>query len=398
MASVSNDGNGRKRIQFIAPDGARRAVRLGKATARQAQAVCTRVEQLVSAAALKHAPDDDTARWLESLDETLYNRLAAVGLARERGSTKLGPFLDAHLKGRTDLKPTTLTALKRVRDDLVAHFGDGRQLATITEGDADDWRLYLTGRDLSLATIRRRSGRAKQLFQAAVRKRLIAVNPFEDIPCAGGQENDEREHFITQGDARAILDACPDVEWRTLFALCRFGGLRCPSETSLLKWSDVNWDKSRFHVHSPKTAHQGKASRWVPLFPELLPYLRASFEAAEPGAAYVLPTLRPLKSARLRHFLHGIIRAAGLTPWEKAFQNLRSTRQTELEETFPSHVVCKWLGNSPRVARKHYLQVTEDHFARGAGVTTATPAGDRQAAQNEAQQALAGGGTGSQVV
>jgi len=31
---------------------------------------------------------------------------------------------------------------------------------------------------------------------------------------------------------------------------------------------------------------------------------------------------------------------------------------------FPSHVVCEWIGHTREVARKHYLQVTEDHFAK----------------------------------
>jgi len=35
-----------------------------------------------------------------------------------------------------------------------------------------------------------------------------------------------------------------------------------------------------------------------------------------------------------------------------------------LEEVFPTHVVCAWLGNSPRIAHGHYLQVTEEHFAK----------------------------------
>jgi len=48
------------------------------------------------------------------------------------------------------------------------------------------------------------------------------------------------------------------------------------------------------------------------------------------------------------------------------FQNLRSTRETELAETFPIHVVTAWLGNSPEIARKHYLQVTNEHFVRAA--------------------------------
>ena len=117
-------------------------------------------------------------------------------------------------------------------------------------------------------------------------------------------------------------------------------------------------------VRSPKTEHHvsGK-SRLVPLFPELRPYLDESFEQAEPGTEFVITRYRKLNS-NLRTQLLRIIKRAGLKPWPKLFQNLRSTRQTELEESFPSHVVCAWLGNSEAVARKHYLQVTDDHFEK----------------------------------
>ena len=70
----------------------------------------------------------------------------------------------------------------------------------------------------------------------------------------------------------------------------------------------------------------------------------------------------------MRTQLERVIRRAGLEPLPKLFQNLRSTRQTELEETFPSHVVCKWIGNSQKVAAKHYLQVTEEHFRKAAQI------------------------------
>jgi len=33
---------------------------------------------------------------------------------------------------------------------------------------------------------------------------------------------------------------------------------------------------------------------------------------------------------------------------------------------WPEHVVCAWMGNSKVVARKHYLQVTEEHFEQAA--------------------------------
>ncbi|OHB57221.1 MAG: hypothetical protein A2Y07_00115 [Planctomycetes bacterium GWF2_50_10] len=62
------------------------------------------------------------------------------------------------------------------------------------------------------------------------------------------------------------------------------------------------------------------------------------------------------------------------------FQNLRSTRETELAETWPEHVVCAWIGNSKAVARKHYLQVTEEYFDRAAKLLV----GETDAAQNAA--------------
>ena len=58
------------------------------------------------------------------------------------------------------------------------------------------------------------------------------------------------------------------------------------------------------------------------------------------------------------------MRKAGLTLWPKLFYNLRSSRQTELAERYPIHVVCAWIGNSRAVAQEHYLQVTDAHFAQ----------------------------------
>ena len=57
--------------------------------------------------------------------------------------------------------------------------------------------------------------------------------------------------------------------------------------------------------------------------------------------------------------------------WPKLFHNLRASRQTELTARFPLHVVCGWIGNSAPIADKHYLQITDDHYADA--VTIATP-------------------------
>ena len=60
----------------------------------------------------------------------------------------------------------------------------------------------------------------------------------------------------------------------------------------------------------------------------------------------------------------------GILPWPKIWQNLRSTRETELVDSgIPIHVVCQWIGNSPAIALKHYLQVAKEHSERALGDT-----------------------------
>ncbi len=61
-------------------------------------------------------------------------------------------------------------------------------------------------------------------------------------------------------------------------------------------------------------------------------------------------------------------RPAGVSGWSQLFHSMRASRQTELQREFPLHVVCFWLGNSPRIAQQSYLLVTEDDFAKAARV------------------------------
>ena len=57
--------------------------------------------------------------------------------------------------------------------------------------------------------------------------------------------------------------------------------------------------------------------------------------------------------------------------------NLRKTRQIELTDIQPQHVVCAWLGNSEDVAKKHYLKVTDGHMSAGSLLTASQKAGPK---------------------
>ena len=74
------------------------------------------------------------------------------------------------------------------------------------------------------------------------------------------------------------------------------------------------------------------------------------------------------KNSNLRTEMTRLLRRAGVSGWPRLFHSMRASRQTELQREFPLHVVCSWLGNSPRIAQQSYLLVTEDDFAKGAGV------------------------------
>lgn len=368
MASITRQPGGRRLIQFAGPDRKRQTLRLGVMPQRMAEAIKVRVEQLVASANSNHAVDDATADWLAGLDDGMLSKLAAVGLIPRRATAgPLQSFLDGYISVRGDTKPGTRLVYGHTARNLIEFFGAGRPLRDISPGDADEWRLWLkTNQNLSENTARRRSGIAKQFFRAAVRKHLLPTNPFADLTAAV-QSNWARVYFISREDAQRVLDACPDAQWRLLFALSRFGGLRCPSEHLCLRWCDIDWDRNRMTVQSPKTEHHpGGASRQTPIFPELLPYLREVFEQADEGTEFVITRYRST-NVNLRTQLMKIIRRAGLKPWPKLFHNLRSTRETELAESYPLHVVCAWIGNSQLVAAKHYLQVTDDHFAKAAG-------------------------------
>ncbi len=364
MASITKDANGRKRIQFFDKNGDRKVIRLGKASMEQADAFKVRLLDLVQASITTGSIELDTAHWLNKLDPKSHAKLVKLGLAQPRVKVELrgiglGAMIDAYIGTRTTVKPRTLHVWQMTRRDLVAHFGEDKDATKITPGDADDWFNGMLAKYAS-ATAGRRAGVAKQFFRWGFRKEHLPRNAFDEIKarCAA---NKERTRFISREVAQKVLDACPDAQWRLIFALCRYAGLRCPSEVLALRWDDVDFANGRMTVHSPKTEHhEGKDKRLVPIFPELEPYLLKCYDPNDSGE-YVITRCRD-GNVNLRTQLERIIVKAGLEPWPKLFVNLRSTRQTELVEKFPVHVVCAWLGNSALIANKHYLQVTEEHF------------------------------------
>jgi hypothetical protein len=62
-------------------------------------------------------------------------------------------------------------------------------------------------------------------------------------------------------------------------------------------------------------------------------------------------------SAITHQFLAVIVPDSGwIASGGKPFQNMRSTRATELIEIYPAHIVNAWMGHTEAVAMAHYRQ------------------------------------------
>lgn len=372
MAATIDKGNGRFEIQFKSADGLRRPViRLGKCTRTYAEGICAKVERLVACQILGIPPDVELAVWVNQLKPKLHKRFSKAGLATERPPltvAELCTYCRNHFGG----KRGTQLNYGHTEHNLITFFGANRAIHEITRGDAREFRKWLetsgkrryTKHTTALAptTLTKRCKVSKQFFEFAVEKRWIAENPFAGMR-GWHDTNQDREFFIDGEMAQTLIDAARDPQMKLLIAFVRYAGLRCPSEIKLLRWEWVDWESDQIKVHSPKTEHhQHGKYRTIPIFARLRPYL---LTAAENRTDSPLIFTFEATGTALAHRLYRLCKRADIERWPKIWHNLRSSLETELaEQGFSLIAITRWLGNSPTVAKKHYLQVTKEQHAR----------------------------------
>ncbi len=391
MASLSKNPQGHRQLQFVDSTGKRRSLRFGKLPAKQAETLLVRIEALVAAKECNAPPDAVTIGWLNGLSDSLHDRLVRVGLVgpRSERNVTLSQLFERYIASLT-IKPSTEKNYRAARSYLEDHFGHDRVIGTITPTDAEGFKKAMRDKGLAQATFAKFVKVARQACRRAVKWKLIDESPFAEVS-AGSQTNSARLRFVPRDHIAKVLDECPSNEWRLLIALSRFGGLRCPSEHMALRWEDIDWARSRLTVSASKTeAHANKETRVIPLFPELFPFLRQSFEEAEPGAEFVISDRYRRKGVNLGTQLKRFIKRAGLQPWPRVFHNLRASCQTELSARFPLHVVCHWLGNTTTVATQHYLTVRESDYSAALKPEFASPSLLQKAVQHTAEIARTG--------
>lgn len=368
MASVVNDPGGRKRISYKV-EAKRYSLRLGEVPTAIAVDACDKITRLIACRNAAHLLSIDVIEWAAKLPAKQYRQLADAKLLPEREEDRqerivtLNEFLTEAFAALR-VKDSTMVIYGNCRRCLLLHFGKERDVRTITHRDADAFHTWLSThefqwkknkkRRLSQVTVARRLLMSRHIFNRAVRWKYLAENPFTGIKVAR-QVNPARKGYVPVDSVQIVIDASANAQFNLILALCRFAGLRCPSEHIALRWDEVDWGHGRMTVHSPKTEHHpGGECRVIPIFTDLRPYLEAAFEAAPEGAEFVIREWRSEKKNLRTRFQKAIARA-GIKPWPKLFQNLRASFETDLVREYPIPTVAEWLGHDPAVMVKNYL-------------------------------------------
>ena len=381
MASVYKEKNGW--VLQVGAKASRRVRRLGKLTKAGAANVQVHVTAIELARKAATGLPPATVSWLSEITDELHHVIATLGLVAARQGLvndgipiAIGLMWDEYLARRPGLKAWSKSNLTQTKLRCVEFF-KLRPVDTITAADAKDFRRWLEAQTYAQATVVGFIKKTGQLFNDAIERELLTKNPFRKIG-GGTQVNKERRHFVTREDIAKVIAVAPDAQWRLLLALGRFAGIRVPSEAQGLTRADIDFSRNRMIIRSPKTEKQGKPRREIPIWPELVKPLRERLAEMAPGEARLLPMLHADYNPHT-HTLR-LIKRAGVTKWPKVWQNMRSTRETELmAEGWPLFKVCAWIGNTEKVAAAHYLQITDEDFAKASGVKSVAPSSGQAA-------------------
>ena len=394
MASLRFEEHGGRRgwrLQFRDIEKRRRSLWLGGEKNHPPSEVKAHIEHIVARSKRKLPPELATSEWLEGITKDLRHKLATCGLVESEQQRlarvlTLAEWCDEYISERQDVKPATVDSYKKARKNLVDHFGRKKLLRDVSTTDAKKWRVWLktkgNRRDkerktMAEETVRRRTGTVKQFFTEAVERGYIMSNPFSKL-ASTTQGNEKRQHFVPASAIEACMDHCPCDDWRTILALARYGGLRCPSELVVLRWCDVDLPGGKMTINASKTEHHSTGGvRVCPIFPELRPYLERAWDNTPDGpqSEFVVNRYRR-PDQNLRQTFLKILKRAGIEPWPRLFQNMRASRETELMARYPAKDVSAWLGNSVPVAMRHYAMATDESFIAASdpnGSTTSSP-------------------------
>lgn len=344
-------------------DGKRCYLSLGQSYSKQdANEICANVDRLLITETTGQPLDRKTAAWLDAISDDLKRRIIAAGLLIVKRDLTTGELWQNYFDAETwDIKPTTRQNKKSSRRRFFDFFPLDLPVNKIVDSDGQRFVTDLRQKGLAPATIAGTVRDVKRVFNWGIEKGLIEKSPFSGIK-KGDFKNKAKESFVSLETLQRMLDAATSPLWRAVLCLYRLEGLRC-SEPLFLRWQDVDFDNDRILITSPKTERY-RPTRYAPLFPAVKRALQELYKDQEEP----LPGSYVVNSNRTTIYKHvaKIVFMAGVEPYPRLIQNLRSSRAIEIYREFGAIAEREWLGHNEKTAAEHYLHVLQADFSRAA--------------------------------
>ncbi|MCW2956900.1 MAG: transposase [Thermoleophilia bacterium] len=208
----------------------------------------------------------------------------------------------------------------------------------------------------------------------AVQHRLLPDNAAKLVRYPVEHIQRRIPRVLSHDEYRALLDACRDTSERALLRILCEAGLR-RSEAVALKVGDLDLDHGLIHIQrrhyrcadgsTDIDTPKARKTRWAAINPTLVACLREAIAGRENAAEAYIWTRQnrytdgqsvPLTCAALSKVLARVSRHAGIDRVSPHL--LRATGASlAVAAGVPESIAAKQLGNSPAIARKHYLRL-----------------------------------------
>jgi integrase len=306
---------------------------------------------------------------VESLPLELRKKLITCNLIKAKLDEKipmLSQLIEQYKVTRSGISPHSQSLDRRIFNYVIEYFGKDKRIDLITPAEAAGIRPYLMNEreaghgKLCKSSTNKAITAVKPLFNFAVDCGYLSKSPFAKVK-GGPTTTPERVYYVTYEEIELAIGACgDDVELAGVLALARYAGLRIPSEIRELRFTD--FDASCFSTGEGlfRVPLSGKTgTRRVPLFRELVPYLKAIREKSKPEQEFVFEKYR--SDRNVGTLIKTKMQKAGLKIWEKFFINQRSSCQTDKERLgWSRSVMDAVFGNTELVRIQHYIQPLPD--------------------------------------
>lgn len=229
---------------------------------------------------------------------------------------------------------------------LETHFGDV-SISAVDPGGAAD---FIAGMDVAATTRARKARMCRSIFKRAVNEGVLKANPFASEKVTA-KAADREWPTLDAPVMDKILAACPNEQWRLLFGLCRYAGLRS-GEARALGWDQIG--DTCITLIAPKTGKR----RQVPI-EERMAAMLVSTIRTPPGPCYRLPGT----GHGLSHGASVIINRAGLS-YPKPLHSLRKACAREWRRAYGESVAALALGHSVTTAAAYYDQLSPADIAK----------------------------------